>query len=301
MYRWLVMLLSAVLGVAFATAATAQNFDDPKDFEYAKQLLAMKPQGPEGKPWLQNLGGKEVDTSKYKKAGPYRICFSNAGVDNPWRVVGWTDMQAQVDASKADIKSFTAADAGGKDDKQISDINSFVSGDQCDILIVSPNTTAALTPAVEAACKKLPVVIFDRGVLTQCPVTFVNPIGGYGWGIQTANFIAEKLPEGRQGAGLAHPARRRRAGDALVGGQSHLQGEGHQRRRRRIHRRRQRQDQVDRRRLSQALRQDRCDLDGRRRDGCRGDRGVRGRRPALRRSSPARIRKTSWSSGRRTS
>ena len=53
-----------------------------------------------------------------------------------------------------------------------------------------------MTPAVEAACKKLPVIVFDRGVLTQCPVTFVNPIGGYGWGIQTANFIVSKLPKG---------------------------------------------------------------------------------------------------------
>lgn len=202
MSRVPIAILATALGVAIATGAAAQNFDNPKDFEYAKQLLAMKPQGPAGKPWLQNLGGKEVDTSKYKKPGPYRICFSNAGVDNPWRVVGWTDMQAQVDADKADIKSFTAADAGGKDDKQISDINAFVSGDQCDILIVSPNTTAALTPAVEAACKKLPVVVFDRGVLTQCPVTFVNPIGGYGWGIQTANFIAEKLPKGGKVLGL---------------------------------------------------------------------------------------------------
>jgi ribose transport system substrate-binding protein len=202
MSRVPIAILTAAFGVAIATAAAAQNFDNPKDFEYAKQLLAMKPQGPAGKPWLQNLGGKEVDTSKYKKPGPYRICFSNAGVDNPWRVVGWTDMQAQADADKADIKSFTAADAGGKDDKQISDINAFVSGDQCDILIVSPNTTAALTPAVEAACKKLPVVVFDRGVLTQCPVTFVNPIGGYGWGIQTANFIAEKLPKGGKVLGL---------------------------------------------------------------------------------------------------
>jgi ribose transport system substrate-binding protein len=202
MYRVPIAILTAGLVVAFATAAAAQNFDDPKDFEYAKQLLTMKPQGPEGKPWLQNLGGTEVDTSKYKKAGPYKVCFSNAGVDNPWRVVGWIDMQAQVEVDKADIKSFTVADAQGKDDKQISDINSFVSGDQCDILIVSPNTTAALTPAVEAACKKLPVVVFDRGVLTQCPVTFVNPIGGYGWGIQTANFIADKLPKGGKVLGI---------------------------------------------------------------------------------------------------
>ena len=190
------------LALALGASAYAQDFNNQKDFDYAKKLLTMKPQGPEGKPWEQNLGGKEVDTAKYKKPGPYNICFSNAGVDNPWRVVGWTDMQAQVDMLKPDIKSFTAADAEGKDDKQISDINSFVSSGKCDILIVSPNTTAALTPAVESACKKLPVVVFDRGVLTNCPVTFVNPIGGYGWGIQTADFIVSKLPKGGKVLGL---------------------------------------------------------------------------------------------------
>jgi len=192
-------ILGLVAGAAlatFASGALAQNFDDPKEFQAAKDLLAMTPEGPAGKPWEQHLGGKEVDTSKYKKPGPYRICFSNAGVDNPWRVVGWTTMQAQVEVLKNDIKSFTVADAQGKDDKQISDINAFVSSGNCDALIVSPNTTAALTPAIEAACQKLPVVVFDRGVLTDCPVTFVNPIGGYGWGIQTANFIVSKLPKG---------------------------------------------------------------------------------------------------------
>ncbi len=192
----------AALALAFGAGAQAQDFNNQKDFDYAKQLLTMKPQGPEGKPWEQNLGGKEIDTSKYKKPGPYNVCFSNAGVDNPWRVVGWLNMQAQVDMLKSDIKSFTAADAEGKDDKQISDINSFVSSGKCDVLIVSPNTTAALTPAVEAACKKLPVVVFDRGVQTDCPVTFVNPIGGYGWGISTANFIVDKLPKGGKVLGL---------------------------------------------------------------------------------------------------
>jgi ribose transport system substrate-binding protein len=192
----------AATALLMAGAASAQDFNSQKDFDYAKQLIDMKPQGPDGKPWEQNLGGKEINTSKYKKPGPYNLCFSNAGVDNPWRVVGWTDMQAQVDLLKSDIKSFTAADAEGKDDKQISDINSFVSGGKCDVLIVSPNTTAALTPAVEAACKKLPVVVFDRGVQTDCPVTFVNPIGGYGWGISTADFIVSKLPKDGKVLGL---------------------------------------------------------------------------------------------------
>ncbi len=202
MKRLVLRCSAAALAVGLATGAGAQEFNSQKDFDYAQELLKMTPQGPQGKPWEQNLGGKQIDTSKYKKPGPYNICFSNAGVDNPWRVVGWTDMQAQVDMLKSDIKSFTATDAEGKDDKQISDINAFVSSGKCDALIVSPNTTAALTPAVEAACKKLPVVVFDRGVQTDCPVTFVNPIGGYGWGITTANFIVGKLPKGGKVLGL---------------------------------------------------------------------------------------------------
>ena len=192
---------AALFALPLCTSAWAQGFSQ-KDFDYAKQLLDMKPQGPEGKLWEQHLGGTEIDTAKYKKPGPYNVCFSNAGVNNPWRVVGWTDMQAQVQMLGSDIKSFTAADAGGKDDKQISDIAAFVSSGKCDALIVSPNTTAALTPAVEEACKKLPVVVFDRGVLTDCPVTFINPIGGYGWGVVTADFIVSKLPKGGKVLGL---------------------------------------------------------------------------------------------------
>jgi ribose transport system substrate-binding protein len=186
----------AALLAGLSSAALAQNFNDPAEFERQKGLLTVAPQGPAGKPWEQNLGGETVDTAKYKKPGPYKLCFSNAGVNNPWRVVGFTNMQAEVDANKADIASFTHADAEGKDDKQISDINAFVNSGQCDALIVSPNTTAALTPAVEAAAKKLPVVVFDRGVDSKAPVTFINPIGGYGFGIQGASFIAEKIPAG---------------------------------------------------------------------------------------------------------
>jgi ribose transport system substrate-binding protein len=192
----LIQALTIALAAAACFAAAAQSFDDPKQYEFQNGLLSAKPQGPAGEPWLQYVAGKPIDTTKYKKPGPYKICFSNAGVNNPWRVVGFTDMQAEVDLDKKDIASFTHADAEGKDDKQISDINAFISGGQCDVLIVSPNTTAALTPAVQKACEKLPVIVFDRGVLTDCPVTFINPIGGYGFGITSATFIADHLPKG---------------------------------------------------------------------------------------------------------
>ncbi|MDQ3614452.1 MAG: substrate-binding domain-containing protein, partial [Chloroflexota bacterium] len=81
------------------------------------------------------------------------------------------------------------------DNQQISDIESLLNED-CDILIVSPNTTAALTPAVETACEQLPVIVFDRGVETDCPVTFIHPIGGYAFGADGAEFLVEQVPEG---------------------------------------------------------------------------------------------------------
>ena len=187
------IVAASALIVGAMASAQADEFYNQKDYEAQMALMKMQPEGPAGKPWEQYLGGKMADTSKYKKKGPYKLCFSNADVGNPWRVVGWTTMQAEVDREKADISNFSVADAQGKDDKQISDIKAFVSSGNCDILIVSPNTTAALTPAVEEACKSLPVVVFDRGVRTTCPVTFVHPIGGYAFGQVSAEFIADRV------------------------------------------------------------------------------------------------------------
>lgn len=188
--------LAGALALAFtASAAHAQNFDDPAEFAKQREQLATAPSGPEGKPWLQHIGDSMVETAKFKKDGPYTFCFSNAGVNNPWRVVGWTNMQAEVD-QHPEIAKLVHVDAEGSDDKQIADINDLLAGGECDVLIVSPNTTAALTPAVEKACEQLPVIVFDRGVNTKCPVTFIHPIGGYAFGIEGAEFIADNVDEG---------------------------------------------------------------------------------------------------------
>ncbi len=182
------------------TAAASPNTGEQSKFfvqaDYDAQL-AMRTQsaeGPADKPWEQAIAPEMVDTAKYKKDGPYNLCFSNAAVNNPWRQVGWKTMQAEVALHK-EIKKFTALDAEGKDDKQISDIAELV-GKGCDALIVSPNTTATLTPAVTGACPEVPVIVFDRGVETDCPVTFINPIGGYAFGADGAEFLVEKVPAG---------------------------------------------------------------------------------------------------------
>ena len=193
-------VVMAVAGMAmlFAGAAHAQapNFDDPAEFAKQKAQLTGAFNGPADKMYLQYAGDSMVDTAKFKKDGPWTICFSNAGVNNPWRVVGYTDMTEEVKLHP-EIGTFTHVDAEGSDDKQIADIDDLLAGGTCSLLIVSPNSTAALTPAVEKACASgLPVIVFDRGVTTDCPVTFVHPVGGYGYGIQAAEHIIASTPAG---------------------------------------------------------------------------------------------------------
>jgi ribose transport system substrate-binding protein len=189
---------------ATATAETEQKGDTGEQSEffvqadYDKQLAQrdIEPEGDPSKPWEQMLEPEMIPTEKFKakKASGWNLCFSNAAVNNPWRQVGWTTMQEEVKLHK-EIANFKAVDAEAKDDKQISDIEELAGGN-CDALIVSPNTTATLTPAVEAACKKVPVIVFDRGVNTDCPVTFVHPIGGYAFGVDGAEFLKENVDAG---------------------------------------------------------------------------------------------------------
>jgi ribose transport system substrate-binding protein len=169
--------------------------------DYERQLAQrdMQPEGDADKPWLQAIQPENVDTSKFKKDGAQKLCFSNASISNPWRVTGWITMQQQVEVYKkaGAISDFAVSDAGDDDNKQISDIQAFINSGDCGAIIVSPSTTATLTPAVEAACKSgVPVIVFDRGVNTDCMATFIHPIGGYAYGADGAEFLADNLEPG---------------------------------------------------------------------------------------------------------
>src|SRR5690606_20320195 len=134
------MVTAALLFSAMPQMAAAQRvseFWDPDEFARQMALLDMEPVGPADKPWLQALDPTWVDTSQYKKDPPWTICFSNAGLFNPWRVVGFTTMQATVEANPL-IKEFIVLDAEGRDEKQIADIADLVASGKCDLLIVSP-------------------------------------------------------------------------------------------------------------------------------------------------------------------
>ena len=157
------------------------------------------PEGPEDQPWLQYINAEFVDTAQYASAGAKKVCFANASISNPWRQTGWITMnqQLQVLQEAGAISEMETRDAQDSDDTQIADIDYFIDEGNCDVFIISPNSTAAMTPAVERACETgKPVIVFDRGVETDCPTTFIHPIGGFAWGIDTAEFLIDELEEG---------------------------------------------------------------------------------------------------------
>ena len=92
-----------------------------------------------------------VDTAKYKKDGPYKICFSNAAVEQPLAAGRLEDDAGRGRAAQGDQASSPHVDAEGKDDKQISDIADLL-GKGCDALIVSPEHHRDAHPGREAAC-----------------------------------------------------------------------------------------------------------------------------------------------------
>jgi ribose transport system substrate-binding protein len=180
---------------AASPSEASSKFFVKADFDRQLAQQNATPEGPSDKPWLQAIDPVWQDTAKFAKPGPWKFCLSNADFTNPWRLTGYTSMRAEVKLHP-NIGTFTVLQADGKDAKQISDLAG-LDASKCDAIIVSPNTTVALTPAVEKACATgIPVVVFDRGVDTTCPVTFVHGVGGYEFGAVGAKFLIDHTSPG---------------------------------------------------------------------------------------------------------
>ncbi|MFD4421089.1 substrate-binding domain-containing protein [Agromyces sp. NPDC058484] len=183
---------------AEATEEAVEWFDQAL-FDKQDAERDVVPEGPEGQPWLQYINAEMVDTASFASPGAKKACFANASISNPWRQTGWITMNQQLKVLQeaGAISEMETRDAQDSDDTQIADIDYFINEGNCDVFIISPNSTAAMTPAVERACDTgKPVIVFDRGVQTDCPVTFIHPIGGFAWGIDTAEFLIDNLEEG---------------------------------------------------------------------------------------------------------
>jgi ribose transport system substrate-binding protein len=117
---------------------------------------------------------KMTDTSKYKKAPPYVIGFSNASISNIWRVSMLHEVQYHAYLHKDKIKKLLITDANDNPTKQIADIQDLMQRG-VDLLIVSAAQSAALDQIVTRATKRgIPVVMVDRRVDSDNFVSFVT-------------------------------------------------------------------------------------------------------------------------------
>ncbi len=116
--------------------------------------------------------GEMVETSNYKTEAPWTIGYADSSMSNSWRVFAWQYMQAEA-AAHPQIGEVIHANANESASKQVSDIENLLSRN-VNCLIVAPTSATALSPAITAASKQVPVVINERAVDNGEYTTFAS-------------------------------------------------------------------------------------------------------------------------------
>jgi len=118
------------------------------------------------------------------------IGFSQGTMNHPWRVAMVEGNQKYAAEKLLDVE-LVVTDGQNDSGKQVADVESLIARG-VDVLMISPLTSDALTPAVMDAMEAgIPVVTLDRKVNT--PVTIHVGALNKPIGAQAAKFIAEKL------------------------------------------------------------------------------------------------------------
>lgn len=123
------------------------------------------------------------------KGTHYRIGVSQCS-DDEWRHKMNNEMQREaLFYEGVDVEIRTAKD---NNRNQIADIEYFI-GQKVDLLIVSPNEAAAITPVVEKAYRQgIPVVVVDRKILSHRYTAFVGA-DNYAIGKDVGRYIISRL------------------------------------------------------------------------------------------------------------
>lgn len=144
--------------------------------------------------WMWNPNPNTmVDTTKWKKDGPYTIGFSNASISNAWRVAFQHGVLWSAGQHRDDIAHLLVTDANDDPSKQIADIQDLIS-QGVDLLLIAASTEDALDSVVGRAFEQgIPVVMVDRKVKTVGNyITYVTA-SDWALGRLEAQWLAETL------------------------------------------------------------------------------------------------------------
>lgn len=117
------------------------------------------------------------------------IGVSQANLIEPWRVIMNEEIKEEALKHK-DIR-IVVTDAVQNSEKQILDVEKLMQ-QGIDLLIISPNDSAALTPIVAKAYKKIPVIVLDRAVEGYDYTLYIGP-DNKSIGREAGRYIGELL------------------------------------------------------------------------------------------------------------
>lgn len=127
-------------------------------------------------PFLQRVDKNtktDVDTSKWKKSGPYTIVALTQGPINGWGTIADETFKWAA-AQTSDVKSIQVFPSNGNPDQETQDMESAIT-QKPDLIILNPMSKAALSaPTERAMAANIPVVLCASGVETDDYVTEVG-------------------------------------------------------------------------------------------------------------------------------
>jgi ribose transport system substrate-binding protein len=146
--------------------------------------------------WTHDAPNPETLTKgpagKYKKAGPWKIGFSNNYSSNSWRTNMLWCLKYDATKNADKISALLYTDSNQDISKQISDIQS-LEARGIDVLLLEPSVGSALNPMVTRLQEKgIPVIPFD-GVLEGAPYAVWVGMNLPYIGVASANFLIDQL------------------------------------------------------------------------------------------------------------
>lgn len=121
----------------------------------------------------------------------YLIGMSQANLIEPWRVTMNLEF-AEAAAAHENLRVIYT-DATQDTQRQIADVDMLM-GYGIDLLVISPNDSAALRPVLAQVYQEIPVIVLDRAVSGEDYTLFIGPDNaqiGYLAGLQVIEMLGE--------------------------------------------------------------------------------------------------------------
>lgn len=136
--------------------------------------------------------GGMVDTSRYKKAGPYTIGYDIYFAGNTWSVQMYNEFKAAVARHSNLVKNVIYTESENDIGKQIANIEDLITR-KVDAIIMTPVSPAATVPVIEKAYRAgIPVILLAATSNTDKYTSLVT-VNDTDFGAVGAKWLADKL------------------------------------------------------------------------------------------------------------